>query len=90
MDNLTTGVGASAVLAIGVLLVALIVLWVLLPFAVFGIKDRLTRLLHEQRRTNALLERIARADGQLEERSPSVEPTRAKPDRGYPPAWPGL
>nr|WP_260215068.1 hypothetical protein [Xanthomonas cannabis] len=34
------------------------VLWVLLPFAVFGIKRLLTQALEEQRRTNDLLEQL--------------------------------
>lgn len=36
----------------------LAVLWVLVPFAVFGIKPRLDRLTAEQKRTNALLEQL--------------------------------
>jgi hypothetical protein len=34
---------------------AVVVLWLLLPFAVFGIKDRLDRLTEETKRTNKLL-----------------------------------
>ena len=36
--------------------VAILVLWVLLPFAVFGIKRRLDSLIWHQRRTNELIE----------------------------------
>jgi hypothetical protein len=37
--------------------VALVVLWIALPFAVFGVKSLLRELLGEVRRTNELLER---------------------------------
>jgi hypothetical protein len=39
--------------------VVIAILWVLLPFAVFGIKDMARTLIEEQRTTNKLLERIA-------------------------------
>jgi hypothetical protein len=53
------GVGVSLALVLLGLLIA--VLWVLLPFAVFGVKDLMRQLLAEQRKTNALLEQ-ARPD----------------------------
>lgn len=37
----------------------LAILWILVPFAVFGVKGRLDRLIAEQRRTNDLIERQA-------------------------------
>lgn len=37
------------------LLIVLAVLWIALPFAVFGIKNRLDRLIDAQRETNDLL-----------------------------------
>lgn len=49
--------GIYLVLAIVGLFIA--VLWILLPFAVFGLKDLVRETLHEQRRTNELLERLA-------------------------------
>lgn len=42
-------------------LVVLGVLWFLLPFAIFGIKDRLDNLVREQRRSNELLEQMTRS-----------------------------
>jgi len=48
-----------------ILLFALLlaVLWIALPFAVFGVKDLLGKLLAEQRRTNELLEQQLAASG---------------------------
>lgn len=54
-------VSDTAAIAAVVILVILSVLWVLLPFAVFGIKRLLTEAVEEQRRTNDLLEQIAYA-----------------------------
>ncbi|GAB3726702.1 hypothetical protein GCM10028862_02320 [Luteimonas pelagia] len=36
-------------------LILLVVLWILVPFAIFGIKPLLKQLVAEQRRTNELL-----------------------------------
>lgn len=36
------------------------VLWVLLPFAVFGLKDLVRELIKEQKRTNVMLELATR------------------------------
>ena len=44
----------SLILALFGLVLA--ILWILVPFAVFGIKGRLDRLSAEQRRTNDLVE----------------------------------
>ena len=38
----------------------LAVLWILVPFAIFGIKGRLDRLIAEQKRTNDLMEIVLR------------------------------
>jgi len=43
-----------------VLAIIVAILWILLPFAVFGLKDLMHKVISEQRRTNELLERIAR------------------------------
>lgn len=55
MSGLTGGVTAM----LGVLAIIILVLWVLLPFAVFGAKDLLKALLAEQQQTNALLRQLA-------------------------------
>lgn len=41
-----------------IFLVVLAVLWFLLPFAVFGVKQLLTELIAEQKKTNALLLKV--------------------------------
>ena len=55
-------VGGSVFLTLGILLFILFVavLWVLLPFAVFGIKRRLDKILVENERSNSLLRSMAR------------------------------
>jgi len=40
-------------------LFVLALLWFLLPFAIFGTKDKLAELIAESKKTNAALERIA-------------------------------
>ena len=48
--------GAAAIGVVGFLFLLLLgILWILVPFAVFGIKPLLRQLLEEQRRTNQLL-----------------------------------
>lgn len=44
--------------------VCLAILWVLMPFAIFGTKDLLKAQLREQERTNALLEQLAQLKDQ--------------------------
>jgi hypothetical protein len=46
-------------IVIFVFLLALSILWFLLPFAIFGTKDKLNALIAESRQTNAELVRIA-------------------------------
>lgn len=48
-------VGLMAVAWLGLLV--LVVVWIVLPFAVFGLKPLLRELIREQRRTNELLEK---------------------------------
>lgn len=62
MDGL---VGAGAVMWLLVLFIA--ILWILMPFAIFGTKPLLRQLLAEQKRTNKLLAEAAdRAIGPTE------------------------
>lgn len=53
-------VGGFGVLGLIVFLFLLIlaILWFLLPFAVFGTKDKLATLIAETRKTNAALEKV--------------------------------
>jgi hypothetical protein len=48
-------VGAMAVAWLALLV--LVVVWIVLPFAIFGLKPLLRELVREQRRTNELLEK---------------------------------
>lgn len=50
--------GASLMLLLIAAAVILFIVWVLLPFAVFGIKPLLESILLEQRKTNAVLMKI--------------------------------
>ena len=54
MADVIGGIGMFWVL----FLVALGILWFLLPFAVFGVKGRLNVLITEQERTNQLLREL--------------------------------
>jgi threonine/homoserine/homoserine lactone efflux protein len=66
MDTSTLG---SWVIVLGALFViVLVVLWVLLPFAIFGMKDLLRELVREQKHTNTLLERLAGARSAITDR----------------------
>ena len=48
---------------IGTLLLLFIaILWILMPFAVFGTKDLIAQQIKQQKRTNELLEQIAKND----------------------------
>lgn len=55
MDSLGSGFAIALVL----LGIVIAVLWVLLPFAVFGIKDLARTIIEQQRASNKLLERLA-------------------------------
>ena len=58
MDNLTAGYTFLGFFLFS-LGVVLSILWILVPFAVFGIKGLLRRQIEEQRRTNELLATVA-------------------------------
>lgn len=59
MDGLSGGL--LFVLVVGAVVIGL--LWILLPFAVFGLKDLVRAALEEQRRTNELLAKLADRQG---------------------------
>lgn len=44
-----------------------LLLWILMPFAVFGIKDRLDKLRAETERTNVLLTQVVNALNSLDQ-----------------------
>lgn len=58
MNEILGGLGVFWVL----FLVILALLWFILPFAVFGIKDRLDKLIKEQATTNKLLTKLIEKD----------------------------
>lgn len=63
---LTAMLGAGGVLiALVVVVLLLVLVWILLPFALFGVKPLLRRLLAEQQRTNELLQQVADARAAL-------------------------
>ena len=53
-----SALGITVIVAIAILWLVLVVLWTILPFAVFGIKGLLRDLIKEQHRTNRLLESL--------------------------------
>ena len=60
MDEFIVGGSIFLTLAIWLFMLFVAVLWVLLPFAVFGIKRRLDKILVENERSNSLLRSMAR------------------------------
>lgn len=72
--NLGTGEGLAALGLVWMLFVALLtILWILVPFAIFGIKPLLRDLIREQKATQALLTTISQQVYPI-----SVEATRAR------------
>jgi hypothetical protein len=49
---------AGVMVIVWIVVLVAAVLWILLPFAVFGIKPRLDQILFEARETNALLKAL--------------------------------
>jgi Na+-transporting methylmalonyl-CoA/oxaloacetate decarboxylase gamma subunit len=76
-------------LIIGALIV--LVLWILLPFAVFGMKPLLRQAVHEQAETRRVLERLLSAveRGQPAERGQSAQLTSVKASEPHKPNWEG-
>lgn len=57
MDPLLGGAGSILVLAILIFSIVLTILWILVPFAIFGTKPLLRQILSELRRANDLAAR---------------------------------
>jgi len=51
--------GSGVGLLIALLIVLVLILWILLPFAVFGLKGRVNQVIEQQKKTNACLQQIA-------------------------------
>jgi len=62
-------VGGVVMLLLGLLVLLIAVLWILMPFAIFGTKDLLRELIREQKKTNEILiaeaKRVRARDGHL-------------------------
>lgn len=61
-------IGGVVMLLLGLLVLLIGILWILMPFAIFGTKDLLRELIREQKKTNELLSadaKRARASGGL-------------------------
>lgn len=60
-------VGGVVVLLVSLLVVLIAILWILMPFAIFGTKDLLRELIREQKKTNEILiaeaKRVRARDG---------------------------
>jgi len=54
------GLSVTATLFLAFLLLILLIAWILLPFAMFGLKPLVRELIDEQRKTNQMLERMSR------------------------------
>lgn len=61
MIDPTYPLGLLVVALLTILAVVVLVLWILMPFAVFGSRRLLRALLSEQQRTNTLLEAVCDA-----------------------------
>jgi hypothetical protein len=49
------GIGGVLMLLLGLLVLLIAILWILMPFAIFGTKDLLRELIREQKKTNEIL-----------------------------------
>ncbi|MBI3707296.1 MAG: hypothetical protein HY246_06415 [Proteobacteria bacterium] len=50
--------GGTLMLVLSLLAIAIAVLWILMPFAIFGTKPLLQQVIDQQRRTNELLTQL--------------------------------
>lgn len=80
-----TGFSVALLLVAAVAVIVLALVWLLLPFAMFGIKPLLRELLEEQRRNNQLLLRSANTE------TPDTTPMRESdpPHNWVPPSGRG-
>ena len=65
------GGGVYLVIVLAGLLIG--ILWILMPFAVFGIKDLARELIKEQRKTNQLLEKLVAQNPQNPQTTPQKQ-----------------
>lgn len=57
--------GATMMALLILLAVVVAILWIFMPFAVFGIKDLAKQLIQQQRETNQLLQKIVDHNNKL-------------------------
>ena len=68
----TTFVAGPIAIVIAIFALVLGILWFLLPFAVFGVKARLDKLIAETSRQNVLLAEIARGESVAGKSEPRI------------------
>lgn len=68
--NADTGAYAGILMVAVLLGLVLLVLWIVLPFAVFDLKSKTRDLLQEQRTTNILLRNIDKSLAEMTQSSP--------------------
>ena len=78
-DLFVWGGGSLLIIAVLVIWAILVIEWIFLPFAIFGIKDRLNKIIDATHKTNMLLEEV------LAETTGSDLKLRDKLDRRQPP-----
>lgn len=67
-----TAFGATIMLVLMLFGILVAILWVLMPFAIFGTKDLLRTLIQEQKRTNELLQTQVNLQQAQADRSPTI------------------
>ena len=75
-EMLAVGGGLFAIVLF-LLLLVLSVLWIALPFAVFGLKSKLERVARESERTNELLTDLLRSQSAV---AKALRPSESSPD----------
>jgi hypothetical protein len=77
MDELLNGADlalSGSVLLVGLFLIILCILWFLLPFAIFGTKDKLDELIYETRKTNEELSALRFEVAGLKDQHDKISP----------------
>jgi predicted PurR-regulated permease PerM len=67
-----TGVGATVIMVMTLFGILVAILWVLMPFAIFGTKDLLRTLIKEQKKTNELLQAQANRAKEIREQAAAL------------------
>jgi hypothetical protein len=86
MDS--SGVGGTLYLLLWLFAIIVLVLWVLLPFAVFGMKPLLREAVREQAETRRVLERLLAAVERNQPAPASAPASALAKLENYKPNWP--